>query len=85
MSSALYSTRLWWYGHGGGAKLHGNDKRLTEAPVICGRRVVSIDYVPEIGLQTIQFVAEMPRDMTHDEVTDADVVLRGHHPADSEW
>lgn len=83
MSSALYSTRLWWYGHGGGAKLHGRDKRLTEPPVIGGRSVICIDYVPEIGLQTIQYPLQPPRDMTRDEVICADALLRALHPPDA--
>lgn len=79
MSSAYYSTRLWWYGHGGGAKLYGDQVQLLEAPRICGRVVVSVDYVPEIGLQRIQHVGEPPRDMRRepvDEVAACDALLR---------
>lgn len=84
MSSALYYTRLWWYGNRGGAKLHGREKSLTSPPIIGGREVVMVDYVPEIGLQRIQYGVEAPRDMLRDEVREADIVLRDHH-ADSEW
>jgi hypothetical protein len=76
VSSALYATRLWWYGNRGGAKLHGKQVLLEHAPIINGRSVVMIDYVPEIALQTIQFAAYPPRDMTRDEIIAADALLR---------
>ncbi|MCX8003432.1 MAG: hypothetical protein N2688_00500 [Burkholderiaceae bacterium] len=79
MSSAYYSTRLWWYGHGGGAKLHGAEVALLEAPRIGGQVVTSVDYVPEIGLWRIQYPGEPPRDMRRepfDEVAACDALLR---------
>jgi len=85
MSSRLYSTRLWWYGVGGGAKLHGFEVALKDAPVISGEVVKSIDYVPEIGLHSVQFVDKPMRELTHDEITQCDVILRRVCAPVSEW
>ena len=77
MSHALYATRLYWAGtRGGVAKLHGRIVQLHAAPHIAGQPVVAIDYVPEIGLCQVQLVGERPRDMTPEEVREADAVLR---------
>lgn len=77
MSHALYATRLYWAGTRGGiAKLHGRSVELHAAPHIGGARVVGVDYVPEIGLRQIQPLAGPWRDMTDDEVRDADAMLR---------
>lgn len=91
MSSALYSTRLWWYGGStgrGAAKLHGREVPLRSPPAIGGREVWMIDYVPEIGLQRIQYVGDAPRDMERapvNEIREADIVLRDVTAVDSEW
>ncbi len=77
MSHALYATRLYWAGTRGGiAKLHGRSVALYAPPHIDGAPVVSIDYVPEICLRQIQPIASGWRDMTDDEVRQADAVLR---------
>lgn len=77
MSHALYATRLYWAGPRGGiAKLHGRCVQLHAPPHITGRAVVGVDYIPEIGLRQIQPVGGPWRDMSDDEVADADAVLR---------
>lgn len=77
MSHALYATRLYWASSRGGvAKLHGRCVPLHAPPHIGGAPVVGIDYVPEICLRQIQPIASGWRDMTDDEVTAADAVLR---------
>ena len=85
MSSRLYATRLWWHGAGGGAKLHGFEVRLIEAPRINEQVIKSIDYVPEIRLQSVQFFGEPQREMTREEVLQADMILRRLCAPDSEW
>lgn len=77
MSHALYATRLYWAGSRGGiAKLHGRSVALQAAPRFGGAPVVGVDYVPEIGLRQIQPVCGAWRDMTEDEVREADETLR---------
>lgn len=47
-----------------------------------------IDYVPEIGLQRIQYVGDAPRDMERapvNEIREADIVLRDVTAVDSRW
>lgn len=85
MSHALYATRLYWAGtRGGVAKLHGRCVPLHAPPHIGGAPVVAIDYVPEIHLRQIQPLASAWRDMTDDEVRQADAMLRAVvRPADS--
>ena len=75
MSDAYYASRLRWYAYSGIAKLHGRHVQLTDAPVICGDVVVSIDYIPEVGLRQIQMRGEGPRDMRPDGVAAADKFL----------
>ena len=77
MSHALYATRLYWAGtRGGVAKLHGRCVELHAPPHIGGAPVVAIDYVPEICLCQIQPVGGRLRDMTQDEICQADAALR---------
>lgn len=77
MSHALYATRLYWASSRGGvAKLHGRCVPLHAPPHIGGAPVCAVDYVPEIHLRQIQPVACAWRDMTDDEVRQADAVLR---------
>ena len=77
MSHALYATRLYWAGtRGGVAKLHGRCVELHAPPHIGGAPVVAIDYIPEVHLCQIQPLASAWRDMTDDEVRQADAVLR---------
>lgn len=77
MSHALYATRLYWAGTRGGiAKLHGRSVTLHAAPHFGGAPVVGVDYIPEICLRQIQHVAEPWRDMTDDEVREADATLQ---------
>ena len=80
MSDAYYLTRLRYYAYSGTAKLHGHHVPLTDAPVICGDVVVSIDYIPEVGLRQIQMRGEGPRDMRPDEIAAADQFLRDAVP-----
>lgn len=76
MSHALYATRLYWAaGRGGIAKLHGRCVELHAPPHLGGAPVVSVDYVPEIGLRQIQPVCGAWRDMSDAEVAEADDVL----------
>lgn len=77
MSHALYATRLYWAGTRGGiAKLHGRSVELHAPPHFGGQPVVAVDYIPEIHLRQIQPIAEAWRDMTDDEVRQADETLR---------
>lgn len=77
MSHALYATRLYWAGSRGGvAKLHGRTAALHAAPHFGGQPVVGVDYIPDIALHQIQPVGERWRDMTDDEVREADGMLR---------
>ena len=77
MSHALYATRLYWAGTRGGiAKLHGRCVDLHVPPHFGGEPLVSVDYVPEIGLCQIQRVGEPRRDMTDAELAEADAMLR---------
>lgn len=77
MSHALYTTRLYWAGtRGGVAKLHGVRVELFAPPYFAGAPVVGVDYIPEVGMRQIQHVAEAWRDMTDDEVREADATLR---------
>lgn len=86
MSSALYTTRLWWHGHRGGAKLWGRDAPLTDAPVVLGVRCDGLDYVPEIALHQIQPAGDRWRDMTKHEIAACDRMLRELVPQhESEW
>lgn len=76
MSSDLYSTLLRWGGRGGVAKLHGKAVQLEQAPLPCGNRVHTVDYIPEIRLRQIQHRAvDRVTDMTDDEVRAADALL----------
>lgn len=87
MSSALYSTRLWWHGHRGAAKLWGAEVVLTEAPAVIDQVVEGLDYVPEIHLWQIQPRGDRWRDMTPAEVAACDRMLRKLcvPVKDSEW
>ena len=76
MGDDLWQTRLRWYSYNGCAKLHGKRVSIDTAPVICGDVVVSIDYIPEVGLRQIQLRGEGPRDMRPDEIAAADEMLR---------
>ena len=60
---------------GGVAKLHGRLVRLA-APPDLGMRYVAVDYIPEMGLRQIMPYGCGWRDMTDDEVAQADQVLR---------
>jgi len=77
MSMDLYSTALVWHGPRGGiAKLHGRQVVLKEAPALPGKRIVLIDYRPEIGERRLQRFDGPATDMTPDEVAAADDYLR---------
>lgn len=76
MSHALYSTRLYWQRGSGIAKLHGREVPLVRAPAIGAARTLELDYIPEIGLATIQTQTERRRDMTAAEQRECDVLLK---------
>lgn len=79
MSTALYSTGLWWYGGAkpwGLAKLHGRERRLDTAPLLLGLTVVLIEYAPEVGLRNIKPAVGDPRRMSNEETRAADAYLR---------
>lgn len=77
MSTDLYQTALVWYAQRGGiAKLWGRQVPLLAAPIICGLRLVAIDYRPEIGERELQEATGPRRGMTPAEVTAADEFLR---------
>jgi hypothetical protein len=84
MSSALYTTRLWWHSHKGAAKLWGVERKLEAAPKVLDIEVDGLDYVPEIGLVQIQPKGDRWRDMTTHEVAACDRMLR-KLCEDSEW
>ncbi len=85
MSSALYTTRLWWHGHKGGAKLWGVEQRLEAPPKVLELEVDGIDYVPEIALAQIQPKGDRWRDMTRHEMHACDRILRSLCTPESEW
>lgn len=77
MSSVYYSELLWWssHQHRGIAKSHGHQMQVNVPPVICGHHVEACDFAPEINVATIQEKFGGSRDMTHDEILDAERVL----------
>lgn len=75
MSHALYSTRLWWAGGRGIAKLHGRMVELSAAPVLAGPSILMIDYAPEVGCVEILRYGEARREMTQAEIRSADLLL----------
>ena len=79
MSHDLYTTRLYWCGMRGVAKLHGVSIRLTRPPVLGGVVVDAIDYVPEVRMATVMFPFSGWREMTRTEVKEADAYLRSQH------
>ena len=75
MSHALYSTRLWWAGGRGIAKLRGRLVELSAPPVLPGASVLMIDYAPEVRCVEILRYGEARREMTADEIRSADLLL----------
>lgn len=75
MSHALYSTRLWWAGGKGIAKLHGRVVEMLAPPVLPGPSVLMIDYAPEVHCVEILRYGEARREMTRDEIRSADLLL----------
>jgi hypothetical protein len=84
VGSQQYTTRLWWYGSRGAAKLWGVERQLSEPPTVLGTVVDAIDYVPEIGLKQIQPRGDRWRDLRDDEVKACDELLH-RLCEDSEW
>lgn len=76
MSHALYSTRLFWSGRSGFAKLHGRMVQLSAAPVLAGPSILMIDYSPEVRCVEILRYGEARREMTRDEIRAADALLK---------
>ena len=75
MSHALYSTRLFWSGCSGIAKLRGRMVQLSAAPVLPGSSILMIDYSPEVHCVEILRYGEARREMTRDEIRSADLLL----------
>lgn len=75
MSHALYSTRLYWAGGRGIAKLRGLQVQLSAAPVLPGSSILMIDYAPEVGCVEILRYGEARREMTREEIRSADLLL----------
>lgn len=75
MSHALYSTRLFWSGSRGIAKLHGREVFLSAAPVLAGPSILMIDYAPEVQCAEILRYGEARREMTADEIRACDNLL----------
>lgn len=76
MSHALYLTRLYWAGGRGIAKLHGKEVRLSAPPHLPGLEVDAVDYTPEVHVAMVMPRRYGWRDMTADEVSAADALLR---------
>lgn len=76
MSHALYFTRLFWDGRRGVAKLHGRMVELHVAPAMPGTPVELLDYAPEVCCREILRHGERRREMTPDEISAADWLLR---------
>ena len=75
MSHVFYSTRLFWVGSRGIAKLHGICIHLVDAPVLCGV-IVEVDYTPEVGVARCRDRFGGWRDMERGEIEAADKFLR---------
>lgn len=75
MSHALYSTRLFWSGSRGIAKLRGREVFLSDAPRLGGPLVLMVDYAPEVRCAEILRYGEARREMTADEIRAADHLL----------
>lgn len=75
MSHALYTTRLYWAGGRGIAKLHGREVKLTAPPHLPGLEVDAIDYAPEVRCAMVMPRRDGWRDMTRDEIHKADQLL----------
>ncbi len=76
MSHALYTTRLYWAGGRGIAKLHGRETKLTAPPHLPGLQVDAIDCAPEVRCYMVMPRYQGWRDMTSDEIRAADELLR---------
>lgn len=78
MSSIYYQELLWWssHQHRGIAKRNGHQVSIETPPVICGHHTEDCEYAPEIGVATIRERFGGSREMTHDEIVDADRLLR---------
>lgn len=75
MSHALYSTRLYWAGGRGIAKLRGAEVKLVAPPHLSGMEIDAIDYAPEVRCAMVMPRRGGWRDMTRDEIAAADVLL----------
>ena len=75
MSHAYYSTRLYWAGNHGVAKLRGVSVALSAPPVVRERRVESVDYTPEVGVYLVAYPGEARRDMMPEEIAAVDQFL----------
>lgn len=75
MSADLYLIRLFWNGFKGCAKKWGRTKELTEAPRICGLRLIAIDFAPETLTAELQEYAEGRREMRPEEIMAANELL----------
>jgi hypothetical protein len=75
MSHALYTTRLYWAGGRGIAKLHGREVRLTAPPHLPGMEIEAVDYTPEVRCAMVMPRRGGWREMTSDEIHEADQLL----------
>jgi hypothetical protein len=77
LSSIFYNDLLWWDGHQhrGIAKSHGHQIYIEVAPVICGHHVEECELCPELEVATIREKFGGLRDMSHEEIVDAERVL----------
>lgn len=83
MSSDLYRSRLLWdsHTHRGCAKLDWHEAPIDRQPVICGQGC-DCDMTPDVGVYRIKRPFEGWADMSHEEIVDADRLLRILIPPD---
>lgn len=76
MSAALFTTRLYWDGRQGIAKLHGQQVVLHQAPAVPGLPDrAQLDYAPETATRMVRGPHDHWRDMTPEEVRCCDAYL----------
>lgn len=75
MSHDLYTTRLYWAGGRGIAKMHGRHAKLAAPPHLPSTEIDAIDYTPEVRCAMVMPRRGGWRDMTRDEIAAADRML----------
>lgn len=77
MSSHLYATCLIYGGGRGVAKVNNEHVELTDNPVLCGQRLLSIYYVPGRLFEIRRKYSDPSHgEMTPEEIAAADALLR---------